>query len=99
MGLTVRGARAAGEPRLTLAPIPGEQPVQPAAMDPVLGRQLADGAALSQVRLDQVPPDVHTTTPSRWCRVCPDTSVADPLEPVTIRATDVVVGACPSFSV
>src|SRR5712664_2643789 len=78
--LRMRPARALGEPGLTLGAVSAKEPIQPAAMDAVLRCEFADRAAFAQVCLDQVPPDVHTTTPSPWCRVCPATSVAYPLE-------------------
>jgi hypothetical protein len=45
--------------------------------------QLADRATLQQMRLDQIPRPLHRKTPSRWCLPCPDTCVADVVEPHT----------------
>src|SRR5712691_6625395 len=70
-----RSARARREPRLTLGAVPREQLVQPTAVHAVRARQLGDAASLAQVRLDQIPPNVHPETPSTWCLRCLDTSV------------------------
>src|SRR3989442_833494 len=79
----MRPARARKESGLTLTPVPPKELVQPAAVHAVQPRELADRPTLAQVRLDQVPPDVHPETssphvsdvlthPSPRCRLSPD---------------------------
>jgi hypothetical protein len=60
----VRPARARDEPGLALSPVPRQQLVQPAPVHAVDPRELGDRPTLAQVRLDQIPPDVHPETPS-----------------------------------
>ena len=45
------------------------------AVHPVHARELRDRATLAQMRLDQIPTDVHPETPSAWCLRCLDTSI------------------------
>ena len=59
---------------LTLAAVPRQELVQPAAVHPVHPRELADRPALAQMCLDQIPPGVHAETPSTCCLRCLDTS-------------------------
>src|SRR2546425_9082910 len=69
------GAGAQAPPPPT--PVPPQELVQPAAVHAVRSRELADRPTLAQVRLDQVPPDVHPETPSMSCLRCLDTSTAN----------------------
>ncbi len=98
--LKVRGHRPRRPPRpprterqsgFTLRAVPGEELVQPAAMDAVRCCELGHRAALAQMGFDQVRPDIHRSTPSSRCLLCPDTSVSDVPEPITIRATDAML--------
>ena len=79
----MRPARARQKSGLTLTPVPPQELVQPAAVHAVQPRELADRPTLAQVRLDQIPPDVHPETSSPHvsdvlthlslrCRLCPD---------------------------
>src|SRR2546425_13352739 len=79
----MRPARARQKSGLTLTPVPPQELVQPAAVAAVQPRELADRPTLAQVRLDQIPPDVHPETSSPHvsdvlthlslrCRLCPD---------------------------
>ncbi len=70
-GRLERGTR----PSSTELPVAGQEPVDPAGMDPVGAGQLSDRTTLPQVRLDQVAALVHRRPPAR-CRLCLDTSVA-----------------------
>ena len=75
-GTGLQGLVAAG-------PVASDQLVDPAAMDPMSRRQLANGPALQHMRLDEIPRHIHRKTPSRRCLLCPDTSVAYVLKPHT----------------
>ena len=57
-------------------------------MDPVCGCEFRHTAALAQMGLDQVPPDVHRSTPSPRCLLCLATSVADVLVSHTTPLTE-----------
>src|SRR5882672_4793081 len=72
----VRTPRAWRQARLTLGAVAPEELVQPAAVHPVHTRELGDRTTLAQMRLDQIPPDVHPETPSTSCLRCLDTSIA-----------------------
>ena len=56
-------------------PVAGQEPVDPASVNPVGAGQLSDRPTLPQVRLDQVAALFHRRPPFR-CRLCLDTSVA-----------------------
>ena len=89
--LASQGAPRARLQRLSASvSVAGQQLVDPAAMHPMSCCQLADRPPFQHVRLDEIPRHLHRKTPSRWCLLCPDTSVDYQLQPHTPLSVIVV---------
>src|SRR4051812_1414724 len=67
-------ARPGLEAGRALAPVAGQELVEPAAVHPVGGGELGDRPPRPQVGLDEEPAQVHRSTPALRCLLCLDTA-------------------------